>query len=423
MDNTNARCRICVKTFTLSNMGEPAVKSHAQGKKHQSAIQGSQKSSSIKEFFTTRDTVGASTSTKSGEGLPTIQPSSREQLGQMEQFVSRKDQHMAEVRWALKTVMSHYSLNSAQDITDVFRMMFPDSKIAQQMSCGATKLSYLITFGIAPFFKKELLRDVSKAPCFVVSFDESLNPDLHEEQMDFIIRFIKDGKVEMRYLGSTFLGYTTAVDLKRNFDEATKDLDKRKMIQVSMDGPNVNWKLLSSIMDERQSNDHYRELLDISSCSLHVIHGAFRKGIRETDWGIDSVLKALYNLFDKSPAKRENFAEITGTDVFPLQFYGHRWLEDKRVADRALEIWPHITKYITETLKKPKQQIPTSSLFATVRSAVHDLLTPAKLAFFASTASVMLPFLQVFQSDAPLVPFVISELHTLLQILMGKFVK
>ena len=102
MDNTNAWCRICVKTFTLSNMGEPAVKSHAQGKKHQSAIQGSQKSSSIKEFFTTRDTVGASTSTKSGEGLSTIQPTSREQLSQMEQFVSRKDQHMAEIRWGPK---------------------------------------------------------------------------------------------------------------------------------------------------------------------------------------------------------------------------------------------------------------------------------------------------------------------------------
>ena len=68
--------------------------------------------------------------------------------------------------------------------------------------------------------------------------------------MDFIVRFIKDGKVVMRYLGSAFLGYTTAADLKRNFDEATKDLDKRKMIQVSMDRPNVNWKLLSSIVDE-----------------------------------------------------------------------------------------------------------------------------------------------------------------------------
>ena len=35
----------------------------------------------------------------------------------------------------------------------------------------------------------------------------------------------------------------------------------------------------------------------------------------------------------------------------------------------------------------------------------------------------MLPYLQIFQSDAPLVPFVISELQTLLEMLMGKFVK
>ena len=89
----------------------------------------------------------------------------------------------------------------------------------------------------------------------------------------------KMARVEMRYFGSAFLGYTIAADLKRNFDEATKDLDKRKMIQVSMDGSNVNWKLLSSIVDEPQSNDDYPELLDIGSCSLHVIHGAFRQGL------------------------------------------------------------------------------------------------------------------------------------------------
>ena len=349
-----------------------------------------------------KDTATASTSSKSGEELPSMQPSSGEQKGQMQQFVSRKDQQMAEIRWALKTVMSHYSLNSAQDKTDVFHTIFPDSNIAKRMSCDATKLSYLITFGIAPFFKQELLMDVSQAPCFVISFDESLNPDLHEEQMDFIVRFIKDGKVEMRYLGSAFLGYTTAADLKRNFDEATKDLDKRKMIQVSMDGPNVNWKLLSSIVDERQSNDDYPQLLDIGSCSLHVIHGAFWKGMNKTNWGIDSILKALHNLFDKSLAK---------------------WLEDKKVADRALEIRSHITTYISEILKKLKHKIPATSSFVTVRSAVHDPLMPAKLAFFASTASIMLPYLQIFQSDAPLVPFVISELQTLLEMLMGKFVK
>ena len=102
---------------------------------------------------------------------------------------------------------------------------------------------------------------------------------------------------------------------------------------------------------------------------------------------------------------------------------GHRWLEDKKVADRALEIWSHITTYISEILKKLKHKIPATSSFVTVRSAVHDQLMPAKLAFFASTASIMLPYLQIFQSDAPLVPFVISEPQTLLEMLMKKFVK
>ena len=35
----------------------------------------------------------------------------------------------------------------------------------------------------------------------------------------------------------------------------------------------------------------------------------------------------------------------------------------------------------------------------------------------------MRPYLQAFQSDTPLLPFVTSELHALLQTVMGRFVK
>ena len=68
------------------------------------------------------------------------------------QLLLTKHQHKAENLWALKTVMSHFSYNSATDITDVFMAMFPDSAFAQKMNCGPTKLSYLICFGIAPYF-------------------------------------------------------------------------------------------------------------------------------------------------------------------------------------------------------------------------------------------------------------------------------
>ena len=88
-------------------------------------------------------------------------------------FALTKEHHKAEIIWALKSVMSHFSYNSTHDITDVFKAMFPDSSIAQQMSCGLTKLSYLISFGIAPYFRELLLSNLKQTSCFVVSFDES----------------------------------------------------------------------------------------------------------------------------------------------------------------------------------------------------------------------------------------------------------
>ena len=99
----------------------------------------------------------------------------------------------------------------------------------------------------------------------------------------------------------------------------------------------------------------------------------------------------VHFIFDESPAKREDYIKITGTDVFPLPFCSHRWLKDKKVAERALHIWPHITTYVTETIKKPKSKISVSSSLTALRSAVKDGLITARLEFFLSTEAVMKP--------------------------------
>ena len=345
-DNTKAKCKLCMKTFSLSNMGEVAVRSHASGKKHMAAVCLTGKVEPVSDFFshksdaTQRPFHSRQDEPASTSGLPDTVTS----------FALRKEQHKAEILWALKSVVSHFPYNSAVNIVDVFRAMFRDSAIAQKMQCGPTKLSYLICFGIAPYFKQQLLNELKEMQCFVISFDELLNSELHQEQMDFIVKYFRKDRVVSRYLTSEFLGHTQADDLKKKFEEALQDLDMKKMVQVSMDGPNVNWKLYDSLVEDRNENEDYPALIDVGSCSLHVIHGAFRAGTQKTKWGIDTMLKALNNLFHDSPAKREDYQQITGSTVFPLPFCGHRWVEDKKVADRALEIWPNIVKYISETL-------------------------------------------------------------------------
>ena len=96
--------------------------------------------------------------------------------------------------------MFHFSFNSTADITDIFRAMFQGSAIAKKMLGSPNKMSYLICFGIAPYFRQLLLAELKETPCFVISFDESLNHGLQKEQMDFVVRYFKKDKVVCRYL-------------------------------------------------------------------------------------------------------------------------------------------------------------------------------------------------------------------------------
>lgn len=72
--------------------------------------------------------------------------------------------------------MSHYSCNSSAGTDKLFAKMFPDSLIAKQFKCGATKCSYLICFGIAPYFHGELMKLLQEqGTMYVISFDELKN--------------------------------------------------------------------------------------------------------------------------------------------------------------------------------------------------------------------------------------------------------
>ena len=63
-----------------------------------------------------------------------------------------------------------------------------------------------------------------------------------------------------------------------------------------------DWSVLTMLDDDRCEKD-YPKIIDIGSCSLHVLHGAFKSGVEATDWFLNEILKAMWKIFDVSLAR------------------------------------------------------------------------------------------------------------------------
>ena len=219
-------CKQCSKNIQLSNMGKRALVSHQHSAIHKkttnSSILSFLKSSNQDETNSTELSSTSSSSISDGDEV-----------------------RRAEIMWILKMVLNHFSFRSASEIGEVFEKMFPDSSIAKQFSMGYDKASYMLNFGIAPHLETILLEKLQSCGFYSVSFDKSLNKQVQQNQMDIHVRFWdeKSNRVTTHYFSSEFLGYSSAEDLKAKLLNSLQKLSLPKILQLSMDGPNVNLKL------------------------------------------------------------------------------------------------------------------------------------------------------------------------------------
>ena len=247
-DKHKARCIVCMKDVDISSMGESALTSHLKGKKRQTLTSQKRASASVPDFFGVSSqrpatkshdakVVSKSASSESGEhsklnATKSIASSSGSSL--MEKSVTRVETLRAEILWALKAIMSHYSYKSCEGMSKLFQAMFPDSRIVSQFSCGEKKCAYLICSGLAPHFKQLLKDVVKKEETYVLMFDKSLNSMWQAKQMDIHIHSWNQDKhkVESRYYTSVFMGYGTADDMLSQFRSGIEGIPLKKVCQV-----------------------------------------------------------------------------------------------------------------------------------------------------------------------------------------------
>ena len=91
----------------------------------------------------------------------------------MESIVIPVSTLIAKVLCTFKVASSHFSPRSCLALNKLFRSMFTDSEIVKPFQLSKTKCGYIMNFGLAPFFKDLLLKEIKASDCFGVLFDES----------------------------------------------------------------------------------------------------------------------------------------------------------------------------------------------------------------------------------------------------------
>ena len=153
-------------------------------------------------------------------------------------------------------------------------------------------------------------------------------------------------------------------------------------------------------------------------------------GAEASTWDMKKLLGAMFKLFDESPSRRADYERVTSAENesdFPLRFCSHRWVENEIVARRAQVIWPKIVevKY-WKTLPKSKQpgqgKPEKNKSYQTLLKNYTDPIVLLRIAFFEEISRKLNKFLRRFQTDAPMVPFLVDTIEEVLRDFCSKFI-
>ena len=98
------------------------------------------------------------------------------------------------------------------------------------------------------------------------------------------------------------MGHATADETYKSFKDVHSDLDlPHNLIQISMDGPNVNWAAIKIIYENCKLDDpDAHDLLGIGSCGLHVLYGEYATAQKGAEWNLAKFCKNIFSIFKQS---------------------------------------------------------------------------------------------------------------------------
>ena len=138
-----------------------------------------------------------------------------------------------------------------------------------------------------------------------------------------ILFFNLQKKIVTEYFGSLSVGHCTSNDLVNHFFEFMEKLklNLSLLLPLGIDGPSVNRSSEKKLKAHLEEN-YTTQILDIGTCSLHIVNNAFLEGLKElkNEINLDEFAIDLHFFMKYSAARREDYVNIVRVAEITAQF-------------------------------------------------------------------------------------------------------
>ena len=196
-DSFTATCKLCNTHINIAHVGCSALKQHSKKKKHKgfsSTLQKVKDEEKVEEadkpkcidsqkvlqdFF-----VKSSTSTSKATALSVETSNFTQDIGQ-----STSQTTVTEVVWTLPQLVAKAEIiatlqyasqnipySCADALQECYKQQFPDSTIAKHVSLGLKKMSYMVAYGLGPYFQQATVKEIIQGNSyFTLHFDGTVS--------------------------------------------------------------------------------------------------------------------------------------------------------------------------------------------------------------------------------------------------------
>ena len=223
----------------------------------------------------------------------------------------------AEIIATLHFAAQNLPFNSSQNLSACYQQQFPDSSIAGSVTIGPTKMSYMVSYGLGPYFRQMIIKDIMEGNSyFTLHFDEIVSAQT-KKHMDLLVRYWSEREhvVNVKYITSIMFGHAKADTV---VDEMLQTLEElalplQLMLSIGMDGPDVTKSILKKL-NKIKMEKGLKELISCpTSCLIHVCHNSFRTGLSKYGIDAEKLCTSLFYFFNKSSCRHADLFQMEGS--------------------------------------------------------------------------------------------------------------